>query len=177
MLRAMRCVLLHPSVGAFEAARPGASLGGAILGTFGIGAVTGFAGGWINFLLASSSIADIIVLTIITPIRLIAALLASQAFLHVAARALGGRGEFSTQAYLASLVFAPLNALALVLASVPFVGAYLAIAVLAYDVVATVPALRAAHGGLAWRAWSMLLVFLSAIAGLIAWLAISTLSL
>lgn len=177
MLRAMTRVLFHPSVGAFEAERPGASLGGAILGTFGIGLVTGLAGGWINFLLVSGSIADIVVLTIITPIRLIVALLASQAFLHVAARALGGRGEFATQAYLSSLVFAPLNALALILASIPFLGAYLAVAVLAYDVAATVLALRAAHGGRAWRAWSALLVLLSAIAGLIAWLAISTLSL
>lgn len=177
MLRAMGRVVFHPSVRAFEAERPGASLGGAILGTFGIGAVTGFAGGWINFLLANSSIADIIVLSIITPIRLIVALLASQAFLYIAARALGGRGEFATQAYLSSLVFAPLNALALVLASIPFAGAYLAVVVLTYDVVATIPALRAAHGGRAWRSWSLLLVLPSAIAGLIAWLAISTLSL
>ncbi len=177
MLRAMRRVLFHPSVGAFETERPGASLDKAILGTLGIGVVSGFAGGWINFLLASTSIADIIVLTILTPIRLIVALLASQAFLHVAVRALGGRGEFATQAYLSSLVFAPLNALALFLASIPFAGAYLAIAVLAYDVAVTVPAVRAAHGGSAWRSWGALLVLLSAVAGLMAWLAISTLSL
>ncbi len=177
MLRAMGRVLLHPSVSAFEKEQPGANLGGAILGTFGIGAFTGFCGGWINVLLASSSIADVVVLTVITPIRLIVGLLVSQAFLHVAARALGGRGEFSTQTYLASLVFAPLNALALILASIPFVGAYLAVAVLGYDVLATVPAVRAAHGGREWHVWSAWLVIPSSIAALIAWLAISTLSL
>lgn len=177
MLRAMSRALFHPSVDTFERERSSASLGRAIVGTLGIGLVTGFAGGWINLLLASGSIADIIVLTIMTPIRLIVGLLISQAFLLVAARALGGCGEFAEQAYLSSLVFAPLNALASLLASIPRVGAYLAVAVLAYDVLVTVPALQAAHGGRRWHAGRVVLVLLSSIAGLIAWLAISALSL
>ena len=177
MIRAMGRVLRHPSVNTFKSESTHAKLGSAILVTCFVGAVAGFIGGCINLLLADSSVADILVLTIITPLRLVVALLVAQAFLFVTARALRGQGEFDTQAYLGALVFAPLYALATLVAVLPVIGAWLAFAVLLWNVALNVPALRAVHGGDSWRVWNVALLGLSFVAGTIAWFAISSLAL
>ncbi len=174
MLTAMWRVLTRPSPAAFENVRAGADLGRAIVGTLAIGAATGFVGGLINLLSVGDPIADVLTLTIITPFRLLFALILAQAFLFAASRALGGRGEFATQAYLGALVFVPLNALASLLAAIPSIGAFLAFVILMYSVVVNAIALRTAHGGRTWQISNVMLLGLSFIGGIIGWVAISS---
>lgn len=176
-LGALSRVLRHPTASAFEAERPNARLNEAILLAFGIGAVAGMVGGCLNWLFAGSSAADIIVLTIITPLRLIVALLISQAFLYLVARLLGGRGGFAEQTFLGALVFVPLNAIAALLAVFPGIGPFLATAILAINIVLMVPALRAAHGIQTWHVSIIILLPATLVAGILAWFTISSLAL
>lgn len=180
MLRAMARVIAHPSLAAFEEAQSNANLPTnnagltrhTILALAASGATTGIIGGFINLFLANSSVADIVILTLITPLRFLGSFLVAQAFLFAALRALGGRGEFATQAYLSALAFAPLSAVSSLLAILPTVGGYLAPATLIYTTVLTAFALRAAHGQ---SMPSAVLVLLSLAGGLIGWVVSSSL--
>lgn len=171
----MLAVIFRPSLAAFEAARARASLGGAITNTAAIGVVTGGIGGAINFLFAGDAAAEIVTLAIMTALRLVAALIASQAFLFAAARALNGRGDFATQTYLAALAFAPLTALGMLADVVPTYGAFVAVAVWLYSSGPIALATRAAHGGRAWRVANVTLLGWTLLASGIGWLVISSL--
>lgn len=175
MLAIMLQVIVRPSLAVFEAECARASLGRAITNTAALGVVTGGIGGLINFIFAGDAAAEIVALAIMTALRLVAALIASQAFLFAAARALNGRGDFATQTYLAGLVFAPLNALGMLANSVPTLGAFVALALLFYSTLLIALAMRAAHGGRAWHVSNVTLVGWSFVGGWIAWLVISSL--
>jgi len=168
--------LTRPSLDEFERARAIVHLRDVILITLLIGGWTGAIGGAINMLAIGDSIVEAFTLAIITPFRLLFALVVVNAFLLLVARALGGRGDFSTQMVLIALVFIPLNALASLLAAIPTFGAMLAIVVLIYNSVVSVLALRAAHGGRAWRVSNIALVAATFISGIIGWIAISSIS-
>jgi hypothetical protein len=162
----MARVIVYPSLATFEETQSNGNLGRAILATAASGTLTGMIGGLVNLILANSSLADIVILMLITPLRFLGSFLVAQAFLFAALRTLGGRGEFATQAYLSALAFAPLSAVSSLLAILPTVGRYLALATLLYTTVLTAFALRAAHGQ---SMPSLVLVLLSLIGGLIGW--------
>lgn len=176
MFAAMWRALTRPSLTAFEQARADANLGRALIAALVIGAATGFVGGLINFFSANDSIIEALTLAIISPLRLMFALIIVNAILFSAARALGGRGDFATQTYLGALVFVPINALASLLAAIPTIGAFLAFAALMYGVVVNVWALRAAHDGRAWQTSNIVLLILSFMGGIIGWIAMSSIS-
>ncbi len=163
----------HPSLAAFQAARATATLGGAIIGTVAIGACAGFLGGTLNVLFANGALADVVADSIMTPLRLVIAFLATQAFLFAIAQQWGGRGEFATQAYLSMLAFAPCHALALLADTIPNGGVWLAMAFWVYGVALIAIALSAAHGASAWRISKLKLLALSGIGGLISSVVIS----
>ena len=174
MLDAMRRVIVHPSLDKFLRERDHADFGRAIVGTLAIGALAGGVGGILNVLAIGDSIGEAIALTIVTPLRFIFALILSQAFLLASARVLGGRGEFATQFYLGALGFVPLNAIGILLVAIPAIGAALALAMLLYSMALNVFALRAAHGGTAWRVPNGVLFILSISGGILGWFALSS---
>lgn len=174
MFAAMWRVLTRPAPGVFEDARAGASLDRAVIATIVIGAATGLIGGLINVLSVGDSVGEALTLMIITPFRLLFALIVVNAFWFVVARGLRGQGNFSTQVYLGALVFIPLNALASLATIIPTLGAWLAVGLLVYGAVVNIFALRAAHGGSAWQISNSVLFALSLIGGIIGWAAISS---
>jgi hypothetical protein len=66
--------------------------------------------------------------------------------LFIAARLLGGKGAFGTQAYLQSLFYAPLSVVQQVLTVIPGVGRLLFAMVAVYSLLLTTTSLKAAHG-------------------------------
>jgi hypothetical protein len=66
--------------------------------------------------------------------------------LFIAARLLGGRGAFGTQAYVQSLFYAPLSVVQQVLVVIPIVGRLLFALVAVYSLLLTTTSLKAAHG-------------------------------
>lgn len=176
MITLMWRVLTQPSLDEFEHARAQAHLRDVILTTLLIGMVTGAIGGVINVFAVGDSIVEALTLAIITPFRLLFALIVVNAFCLIAARALGGHGDFSTQMILLALVQIPLNALASLLAAIPTLGAILAIVSLIYNAILSVLALRAAHGGREWRVSNSVLFVVMFIGGIIGWIALSSIS-
>jgi len=167
-------VLVRPSSSAFDDALAEVNFGRAIIATLGIGVVVGFIGGIINVLAVGDSIIEAITLTIITPFRLLFALVVVNAFWLAILRALGGSGDFATQTSISALVFVPTHALSNVFLAIPSIGGAFALIVLAYGVVVSVFALRAAHGGLAWRVSNIVLLVIALIGGLLGVLAMSS---
>jgi hypothetical protein len=66
--------------------------------------------------------------------------------LFIAARLLGGKGAFGTQAYVQSLFYAPLAVVQQVLAVIPVVGRVLFALVAVYSLLLTTTSLKATHG-------------------------------
>lgn len=175
MVWAMLYVITHPWSATFDDFRAGANLGAAILAIATSGLISGMIGGWVNLVGAYGSLADMVVLTIMTPLRFVIAFLVVQAFMLAAARSLGGRGEFETQAYLAALAFAPLYAAASLVAAIPTIGGWLVLLILGYIVTLMAVALQSAHGGEEWRVPRGVLWAISFFGGLIGTLVISIL--
>lgn len=176
MFSTMWRVFTRPSLAEFENARADASLGRAIIATLIVGLATGLSGGVINVISVGDSLVEAITLMIITPFRLLFALIVVNAFWLATLRALGGIGEWATQTYLSALVFVPLNALSSLLGSIPTLGAVLAIGVMLYGAGVNVFALRAAHDATTWRGSNIVLRLrvLSLIGALIGWVALSS---
>ena len=162
-------ILLHPSLAAFEAERARATLGRAITHTFAVGIILGTLHGCVNWLGARGVAAEIVTTAVMTALQLVAALIVAQAFLFVAERAMGGRGDFATQAYLSALAFAPLYGSASLADIAPSFGAIAAIAAMLWCAILVALALRVAHGDNAWRVSNVGLFAVSCLGGMIAW--------
>jgi len=145
-----------------------ATLGRAITHTFAVGIILGTLHGCVNWLGARGAAAEIVTTAVMTALHLVAALIVAQAFLFVAARAMGGRGDFATQAHLSAL--APLYGSASLADIAPSFGAIAAIAAMLWCAILVALALRVAHGDNAWRVSNVGLFAVSCIGGMIAWL-------
>ncbi len=175
MFALMWRVLTRPALTLFEQARGEANIGRAVTFTFVIGVCFGALRGFIHWFFSSHPAAEIITLAIMTAFGLVASIFIAQAFLFSAARALGGRGDFAAQIFLSSLVFAPLNALAMSADVFQDASALIVFAALAYNILLLGFALRATHGGADWRIPNIVLFALSFIGVLIGWLVLATL--
>jgi hypothetical protein len=173
MIAWMGRVLLHPSLSVFQSARANANLGHALTTTLMLGIVTGFIGGIINFISVGDSLVEVITLTIITPLRLVFALIVTNALWLALLRPFGARGDFATQTFLSGLAMMPMIALASLLAAIPTIGAVLAIGALGYGSGVNVFALRAAHAELLARPSNLVLWAVSLSGGVLGWLAMS----
>lgn len=165
-------VLTHPTRTAFEAARADANLGRAIVNTFWVGLIIGTARGFLHWSLSNHPAAEVVTMGWLTAFALLAALIASQAFVLSIAHTIGGRGDFATQTYLAALTFAPLNAIAMSADVAPSLNYSVVFATSAYNIFLMALALRAAHGH-SWRAPGIVVIGLAFIGQIIGWLVIS----
>lgn len=174
MIALMWRALWHPSADMFQDARTNANLGHAITATLALGIVTGFIGGIINLISVGDSFVEVITLTIITPLRLVFALIMMNALWLALLRLLGARGDFAAQTYLSAFAIMPMIALATLLAAIPTIGAVLAIGALGYGGVVNVFALRAAHAIPSSRASNMMVWTISLCGSILSWLATSS---
>lgn len=174
MIALMWRALWHPSASVFQDARANANLGHAITATLALGIVIGFIGGIVNLISVGDSLVEVITLTIITPLRLVFALIVMNATWLVLLRFIGARGDFATQTYLSTFAMMPMIALAILLAAIPTIGAWLAIAALGYGGVVNVFALRAAHDESLSCVSNIILVAVSLSGGILGWLAMSS---
>lgn len=174
MFAAMWRGLTQPSIQSFENARADASIGRAITFTIAIGAMLGTVHGLIHWLTASGAVVEIVTMAVMTGLRLLAGLFIVQAVQFFPARALGGVGNFSTQANLGSLVFAPLFGIVSLADVIPAIDAIIVVASMVYFVAVNIFALRAAHGGQAWRVLNVVLLGVSMIGGMMGWLVMAS---
>lgn len=174
MIERMWRALLHPSLSVFQDARAHANLGHVITTTLALGIVTGFIGGILNFISVGDSLVEGITLTIITPFRLMFALVVMNALWLMVLRPMGAHGDFATQTWLSALTMMPMIALASLLAAIPTIGAVLAIGALGYGSVVNVFALRVAHAESLSRASNLVLAAVSLSGGILGWLAMSS---
>jgi hypothetical protein len=162
--------LLTPSRAVFELNAAHANLGRAIIFAAGIGMIAGVIGSTINLFSADGSLGDIVVRAMFYAMGFVAALLVTQVVIHGMARATGGPGAFESQVYLASLYAVPLNFVAIFgLALNNFwsgLGFVIAFAVVLYQVVLTVPMLRAVHG-VEWRVSHWLVILIAVVGNLV----------
>lgn len=174
MFASMWRVLTRPSIPSFEHARAGGSIGRAIIFTMVIGAMLGMWHGLIHWLTASGAVVEIVTLAVMTGLRLLAGLFAAQAVSFAIARALGGMGNFATQVNLGALVFAPLFGVVSLADVIPVIDRIVILASMTDFVGVNIFALRAAHGGQAWRAANIILLGVSVIAAMIGWLVMAS---
>ncbi len=171
MIEASRRVLFFPSRAAFEQIDARANLGRAIIFAAGAGLVLGVSGGVINLFFADEAIGNIVPLAIFNAIRLVVALLATQGLIYELARVTGAHGAFERQAYLGALFNVPLNFVAAFASGfnslLPGAGIAIGAAILSYQILLTIPLLRAVHGN-EWRApawWVVLIALVGNTAG------------
>lgn len=176
MFALMWRALTQPALTTFESARAGARIGRAITFTFAIGVMLGAWHGLIHWLTASGTAIEIVTMAVMSGLGLLAALFIAQAVLFVIARALGGAGDFATQTYLSALIFAPLFGIVSLADIIPVIDALVIAAAMVYFIVVNIFALRAAHGGEAWRVSNIVLLGVSIIGALSGWLVLASIA-
>lgn len=174
MFALMWRVLTRPSVAEFENARAGANIGRAITFTFAVGLMLGTLHGFVHWLATSGTAVEIVTMAVMSGLGLLAALFIVQAFQFVVARALGGVGDFATQAFLGALVFAPLFGVVSLVDIIPVIDTIVIAAAMLYFIGVNIFALRAAHGGPVWRVSNIVLLGVSLIGGMIGWLVLAS---
>ncbi len=167
-------VLTRPSFAEFENARAGASIGRAITFTLQVGLILGTLHGFVHWVSASGTVVEIVTMAMMSGLGLLAALFIVQAFQFVTAHALGGVGDFATQVYISTLVFAPLFGIVSLADIIPVIGTIVVIAAMLYFIGVNIFALRAAHGGQVWRVPNIVLAGVSMIGGVIGWLVLAS---
>ncbi len=174
MFASMWRVLTRPSIHAFENVRTDGGIGRAITFTIAVGAMLGAWHGLIHWLTASGAVVEIVTMTVMTSLRLLAGLFVAQAVLFVSARTLGGAGNFATQVNLGALVFAPLFGIVSLADVIPIIDTIVVGASMLYFIIVNIFALRVAHGGQAWRVSNISLLSVSVIGAMIGWLVMAS---
>lgn len=174
MFAAMWRVLTQPSIQSFQSVHAGASVGRAITFTLSLGTMLGAVHGLIHWLTASGAVVEIVTMAVMTGLRLLAGLFIVHAILFIAARGLGGAGNFATQTNLGSLVFAPLFGFVSLTDVIPVIDTVVIVASMVYFVSVNMFALRAAHGGQTWRVSNIILLGVSLIGAMIGWLVMAS---
>ena len=165
MIDSARQVLLTRSRAAFETCLPRANLGRAIVFAAGTGLIAGALGGAINIFSADGSLGDVVVLSMFNAIRFVVSLLLTQGLIYGLASTFGAQGPFVAEAYLASLYMVPLQFVAVLAlgfnAILPGLGFLIGAATLVYEIILSVPMLRAVFGD-DWRVpnWALALIAL-----------------
>jgi hypothetical protein len=166
VIQSVRAVLFAPSRAAFESYLPRANLGRAILFAAGVGLIAGMLGAVINIFSANGSVGDVVVLSMFNAIRFVVSLLLTQGLIYGLASTFGAQGPFADQAYLASLYMVPLQFVAVIAlglnALLPGLGFLISTATLVYEIVLSVPMLRAVFGD-EWRVPNWVLTLIAVI--------------
>ncbi len=138
-------VLTKPSEASFEAEKANVNLTNMIIWLAIAGAISGFFGGIGTWFFARGGIGDPIGGLIIGAIGGVIGYFIGEAILYLIARALGGTGDFNTQAYLMSLYYVPIIIVGGVFSIFPPLGALVRFLLGLYSLYLTTLALKVTH--------------------------------
>ncbi len=183
MLAAWGRIIVKPSPQLFAAEAQRADIGQALLGMIIAGAVGGLLGNLTQLIFASVlapygldelvslSLVNVIVSIILGAIGLPLGFLITSALHYVAARMLGGTGDYVSHAYCLALFQAPLYLLSIAIGLIPILGWGVAILLTVYGVVLSVQVFQVVHQldtARAFIVWTAPIILMTLLCGCIA---------